>query len=349
MAQSFDGDRLQLSGEAVPITDPVGVFGAFRWFTVSASGVLAYRLGSDSQRQLTWFDSKGTVLGHVGDPSLYRELALSPDGKRVAVYQANDQFDLWLFDLARGGKARFTFTPNFERYPVWSADGSQIAYCSGMADNKDVGIYRKASNGATDPELLLKTGEVICPEDWSRDGKYLLYGVIGSSHIDLWVRPIAGKPNDKGAPFLSGHFQYADAQFSPDGRWIAYDSNESGKNEVYVRPFTPGGTSMAGDGKWMISSAGGEQPRWSRDGKKIVYWQDTGKLMSVPVEASGSALKPGVATPLFDLPIGVGTGGLTSLWDMTPDGAQFLANTYAAAAADAPITVVLNWLSGVKH
>lgn len=214
---------------------------------------------------------------------------------------------------------------------------------------RNVGIYRKASNGATDPELLLKTGEVICPEDWSRDGKYLLYGVIGSSHIDLWVRPIAGKPNDKGAPFLSGHFQYADAQFSPDGRWIAYDSNESGKNEVYVRPFTPGGTSMAGDGKWMISSAGGEQPRWSRDGKKIVYWQDTGKLMSVPVEASGSALKPGVATPLFDLPIGVGTGGLTSLWDMTPDGAQFLANTYAAAAADAPITVVLNWLSGVKH
>ncbi len=351
MAQPFDAARMEVSSEAVPITDPVGLFGAFRWFTASPGGVLAYRLGGDSQRQLTWFDNKGAMLGHVGDPSVYREITISPDGKRAATYIQNDQFDIWLFDLARGGRTRFTFSPNFERYPVWSGDGSQIAYCAGASGNKDVGIYKRASNGATEPELLLKTGEVICPEDWSHDSKYLLYGVVGTTKIDLWVLPITGKPGEaKGAPFVSSQFQNADARFSPDGRWVAYTSNESGRNEVYVRPFTPGGSSMAGDGKWMISNAGGAQPKWSRDGKKLFYWQETGKLMAVDVDTAGSALKAGVPAPMFDLPIGgPGLGSLISFWDMTPDGSQILANTALASAANAPITVVLNWQAALKR
>jgi Tol biopolymer transport system component len=351
MAQPFDAARMELSGEPVPITDPVGTFGAFSWFTASPNGALAYRLGGDSQRQLTWFDSKGSLLGHIGDPAVYREFALSPDGKRAVVFQQNEQLDLWLFDLARGGKTRFTFTPGVDRFPVWSPDGSQIAYCTFSNDNKDVGIYRKASNGATEPEQWLKNGQTICPEAWSHDGKYLLYAVIGGTKDDLWVLPMTGKPGEtKPAPFLTSQFTLTDARFSPDGRWIAYTSNESGKNEVYVRPFTPGGSSMAGEGKWIISTAGGSQPQWSRDGKKILYWQETGKLMSVDVDTSGAAIKPGVPAPLFDLPIAApNSGSLTSYWDMTPDGSQILANTPLASAATAPITVVLNWQSAIRR
>jgi Tol biopolymer transport system component len=353
MAQPFDAARMEVSGDAVPINDPIGAFGAFGWFTASPGSILAYRLTGESQRQITSFDSKGATLGHLGDPALYRELAISPDGRKVVAYQQNDQFDLWMFDLARGGKTRFTFTPGFDRYPVWSPESNQIAYCAGTS-NDEADIYRKASNGATEPELLLKIARrVICPQDWSHDGKYLLYADVDNTKVDLWVLPLAGKPGEaKPAPFLTGHFNNLFARFSPDGRWIAYTSNESGKNEIFVRPFTPGGSSMAGEGKWMVSNAGGSQPHWSRDGKKLFYWQETGKLMSVDIEAAGSSFKPGIPAPLFDLPIGTpGTsaGVVTSIWDMTPDGSQILGNTQQGPSATGPVTVVLNWQAALKR
>lgn len=287
------------------------------------------------------------MLGHIGEPGLYSEVELSPDGKRAALYQPSDQFDVWLFDLARGAKTRFTFTPRFDRYPIWSPDGSQIVYCDGNSNNTDIGIYRKASSGAGEPELLLKTGEIACPQDWSRDGKYLLYAVAEKNKVDLWVLPMTVKPSDaKPIPYLTSQFNQLQARFSPDGRWVVYESNESGKNEVYVRPFTPGGGSLAGDGKWMISNGNGMEPRWRRDGKQILYWNSTGKLMAVDVDTSGASIKAGIPTPLFDLPIGgPGTGGLTNMWDLTPDGSQILASTEIGSAATTPITIVLNWQS----
>jgi Tol biopolymer transport system component len=350
MAQSFDAAALELGGEPVPIAAQIGFFGNSAWFSASASGALVYRTAGSVQRQLTWFDRKGDVLSHVGEPGVYSEVELSPDGTRAAFYQPSDQFDLWLFDLARSGRTRFTFAPGFDRYPIWSPDGSQIAYCSGNNNDTDVGLYRKASNGAGEPELLLKNGQVICPQDWSRDGKYLLYARVDRNKVDLWVLPMTGKPSEaKPMPYLISQFNQLEARFSPDGRWVAYESNESGKNEVYVRPFTPGGSSLAGEGKWMISNGNGMEPRWRRDGKQILYWNSTGKLMAVDVGAGGSSIKPGVPTPLFDLPIGgPGTGGLTSSWDLTPDGGEILANTEVGSAATAPITVVLNWQSMLR-
>ena len=347
MAQPFDAGALELSGDPAPVAEQIGLFGASAWFSASGNGILAYRTGGNMQRQLTWFDRKGEVLGHVGEPALYSEVELSPDGKRAALYQPSDQFDIWLFDLARGAKTRFTFTPRFERYPIWSPDGSQIAYCAGNSNNTDIGIYRKASSGAGEQELLLKTGQINCPQDWSHDGKYLLYAVAERNKVDLWVLPMTVKPSDaKPILYLTSQFNQLQARFSPDGRWVAYESNESGKNEVYVRPFNPGGGSVAGDGKWMISNGNGMQPRWRRDGKQILYWNSTGKLMAVDVDTSGSSIKAGIPMPLFDLPIGgPGTGGLTNLWDLTPDGGQILASTEIGSAATTPITIVLNWQS----
>jgi hypothetical protein len=162
---------------------------------------------------------------------------------------------------------------------------------------------------------------------------------------------MTGKPGDaKPMPYVQGHFTELGARFSPDGRWVAYVSTESGKNEIYVRPFTPGGASLAGDGKWMISNGNGIQPRWRRDGKQILYWNTTaGKLMAVDVEVAGASLKPGVPTPLFDLPIGGANGTLTDSWDITPDGSQILGSTEIGAGANAPITVVLNWQAALRR
>jgi len=352
LAQPFDAAALEFKGDPVPIAEQIGSFGRSAWYSVSASGALAYRTGGSGQRQLTWFDRKGNVLGHLGEPGLYYDVALSPDGKQAAVYQPSDQYDIWLYDLARGGKTRFTFTPTFDRYPIWSPDGRQIAYCSGKSNNTDIGIYRKPSNGAGEPELLLKTGEISCPEDWSRDGKYLMYSTLDSNQTksDLWVLPMSGKPGDaKPMLYLQSHFMQLQAHFSPDGRWVAYSSNESGKWEVYVRPFTPGGASPAGDGKWMISNGNGMEPRWRRDGKQIFYWNTLGKLTAVDIEAGAASLKPGLPTPLLDLPIAESSPGITNIWDMTIDGSQVLASTGVDIAANAPITVVLNWRAAIKR
>jgi serine/threonine protein kinase len=350
MAQPFDASSLELGGDPVPVAEQIGLFGASAWVSASGNGALAYRTGGSMQRQLTWFDRKGDVLGHIGEPAVYSDVELSPDGKRAALYQPFDQFDIWLFDLARGAKTRFTFTPRFERYPIWSPDGSQIAYCAGNGNNTDIGIYRKASSGAGEPELLLKTGQINCPQDWSRDGKYLLYALAEKNKVDLWVLPMTLKPSDaKPIPYLTSQFNQLQARFSPDGRWVAYESNESGKNEVYVRPFNPGGGYLAGDGKWMISNGNGMEPRWRRDGKQILYWNSTGKLMAVDVDTNGSSIKAGIPTPLFDLPIGgQATGGLTNLWDLTPDGSQILASTEIGSATTTPITIVLNWQSMLR-
>jgi Tol biopolymer transport system component len=346
MAQPFDARALELSGEPVPVAEQIGLFGASAWFSASGNGVLAYRTGGSTQRQLTWFDRKGDVISHVGEPAAYSDVELSPDGKRAAFYQPSGQFDIWLVDLTRTARTRFTFTPRFDRYPIWSPDGNQIVYCDGTMNDTDIGIYRKASNGAGEPELLLKTGHTICPQDWSRDGKYLLYA-SADKNVDLWVLPMTVKPGDaKPMPYLTSQFNQLEARFSPDGRWVAYESNESGKNEVYVRPFTPGGRSLAGDGKWMISNGNGIEPRWRRDGKQILYWNTNGKLMAVDVDTSGASIKAGIPAPLFDLPIGgPGTSGLTNMWDQTPDGSQILASTEIGSAATTPITIVLNWQS----
>ena len=344
MAQPFDTSRLELAGAPAPVAAQVGVNNENGFFAGSAAA-LAYRTGAGRIRQLAWYDRKGAVLGTVGNPASYLEVELSPDGSRAAAFDFDDQQDIWLFDLARNASTRLTFDPGPERCPLWSPDASQIVFTSNGARE----LYRKAANGGG-MELLLKSPEQKYPQDWSRDGRYLMYVAIDAKKgADLWVLPLKGER--KPAKVLATPFYESQARFSPDGRWIVHRSNESGSVQIYVRPFVLPGSSSAGTdrGKWMISNGGGYQPRWRRDGKEILYLSPSGQMMSVEVKSTGDSFQAAKPTPLFDaIPDMASTQLVTTLWDMTPDGQRFLLNTTAANSKASPITVVLNWQAGLK-
>ena len=189
MAQPFDPGKQELTGEAVPVAEQVGSAGSGGYFAASA-GALAYRAGGGTGRQFTWYDRKGMLTGTVGGQAALNEIELSPDGTRVVSFQDDAQQDLWLFDFARAANTRFTFEAGADRYPVWSPDGNQIAYTSA---SESTNLFRKPSNGAGDAELLLKSPEPKYPQDWSRDGRYLLYAVNNAkTNVDLWVLPLEG-------------------------------------------------------------------------------------------------------------------------------------------------------------
>jgi Tol biopolymer transport system component len=347
MAQPFDEGRLELTGEPAPVAENVASAGSGGYFTASA-GALVYRSGGGAGRRLTWFDRKGTVLGTAGAEASYDEVALSPDGSRAAVFQDDGQFDIWLLEFARGATSRFTFSGGSQRNQVWSPDGSQIVFTSGVLTSPE--LQRKASNGAGEAEILFRSPEQKAPQDWSRDGQFLLYMVLmPKTGLDLWV--LADPSGErKPVPFLETPFNEYQAQFSPDGRWISYTSNESGAGEIYVRPFAPSGSSAAGGGKWMISNGSGFQARWRRDGKELLYLSSAGGMMSVDVNTSGGTFQASVPKPLFDVPIygGAAATTVTGRWDMTADAQKFLVTTIAPQAVSAPITVLLNWQGGLK-
>jgi Tol biopolymer transport system component len=346
MAQPFDERRLELTGEPVPVAEQVGRNGATTgYFSASATGALAYRSGAGDSSRLTWFDRQGKVLSAAADPGQYGDLALSPDGARVAVTRRDGSNEnIWLLDLARGVSTRFTFDPARDANPVWSPDGTQIVFTSSRKGLFD--LYRKPASGAGEDQLLLQSNESKYPQDWARDGRFLLYAVISkNSGSDLWVLPASGGAPGEGkpAPFLATPFSENHGQFSPDGRWVAYTSNESGGSDVYVRAFP---ASSDGGGKWQVSNAGGRQPRWRRDSKELFYFSLDDKLMSVEVSA-GLTFKAGVPKPLFAAPVG-GSGFNGWHWDVAPDGQRFLIETTVEDANSTAMTVVLDWTSLLK-
>jgi Tol biopolymer transport system component len=232
--------------------------------------------------------------------------------------------------------------------PVWSPDGSRIVF-----DLPVNGLYLKAASGAGKEELLLKSSGPTSPDDWSRDGRFLLYSAFDpKTGYDLWVLPDPGRaPGDRKppTPVIQTQFNERQGQFSPDSRWIAYVSDESGRPEVYVQPFP---ASSGGGSKVKISGDGGDQPRWRRDGKELFYFSPGGKLMAVDVVATSPVLQAGIPKLLFQAP--VFSGGASAMgmdvfrWDVAPDGKRFLINTAAAPAVSEPVTVVLNWTAGLK-
>jgi eukaryotic-like serine/threonine-protein kinase len=353
MAMPFDAERLKMVGEPIPVAEQV------RSFSASPTGVLVYWSGTSSvtgpsrgniQGKLTWFDSTGKALGTIGDSGLYRTLAISPDGKRIAFERADPQNfsnrNIWIYDLARGVTTRFTFGTGWDANPVWSPDGSRIAF-GGLRTGK-FDIYQKASNLAGEDELVFTSGAQKLPSSWSPDGRFLLfYSPVGATHV--WVLPLDGPAADrKPFPLEQSEFFQAVGRFSPDGRWIAYQSNESGKDEVYVRPFgatsaggvsSPTGSSIAG--KWMVSKDGGEVPLWRRDGKELFYISPNGMAMAVDVNTTG-VFQAGIPKPLFKVTPGV------LYWDVTSDGKRFLMPAPSASDASVPFTVVLNWQAALK-
>jgi Tol biopolymer transport system component len=339
MAQPFDPDRLVLSGEPFPVAEQIQTFVSYGFFAASHSGVLAYQTGTAGPGpQLAWLDRTGTVLGTVGAPVLNANLALAPDGRQAMVTRLGD---LWLLDLVRDGLAtRFTFDAALDTNPVWSPAGDRIVFSS--ARNSSVDLYQKAASGAGVEEVLLATTKDEIATSWSADGRYLLYNE-GPPPNDIWALPMSG--DKKPFPVLQTQANETQGQFSPDGKWIAYVSNESGRGEVYVAPFK--GSSASG-GKWQVSTSGGNQPRWRPDGKEILYVSPSPntQLMAATVSAEGETFTVGVVTSLFRVRL-PNTGG--SFYQVGPDGNRLLFNLAPEGpAAPAPITVVLNWTAALK-
>jgi len=355
MAQPFDAERLELIGDAVPIAEGVaigGQQGAAGAFTVSQSGILAYQTGPAGiasgdptglgvSTRLIWLDRSGKQIGVLGEPARFGNLQLAPDGKRLAVSVgdlAERSSNIWLFDVARGLRTRFTFDPSDELSSVWSPDGSRIVFNASRKGVPIYGLYQKASSGAGDEEELLTDSPSLKQlVDWSQDGRFVLFMVGFPKPLNsLWVLPLFG--DRKPFPFRETQFDETFGRFSPDGRWIAYSSNESGRNEVYVTRF-PGPR-----GKSQVSAAGGTQPRWRRDGKEIFYLDPDNRMVSAAVNGAGSAFEVGAVRSLF----ATRAGGPGSVYDVSPDGQRFLVNTLVEEAAPAPITLVVNWPALVK-
>jgi serine/threonine protein kinase/Tol biopolymer transport system component len=347
MAQPFNTDRLELTGDAVPVADGVDIGGATGRtgaFSVSQTGVLAYQTGSAGMgSQLIWFDRAGKQIVALGDQADYGGVELSPDGTRAAVTildPTRRTRDLWLYDVARGLRTRFTFDPAEETAAVWSPDGSRIGFGSARKGLFD--LYVKPSSGAGNEELLLDEAlnVDVLPTSWSPDGRSVLYVRAGGSSTgnDLRVLPLSG--DRKASVFLQTPFSEAGGRFSPDGRWIAYQSNESGRYEVYVAPFRGPG------GKWQISTAGGVSPRWRRDGREMYYLAPDNRLMAALVNGESSAFQVGVVRALFETRPRPGVNA--SPYDASADGQRFLVNTLMQEATSAPITLVVNWTAALK-
>jgi len=357
VARRFDAARGALSGDRVTVadalaTDANGNVGAF---SVSATGLVTYRAGGAARTQLTWFNRAGQPLGTLGAPDAAQfEPTLSPDGRQVAVERrAQGNIDIWLIDTAR--TTRFTFGPAIDRWPVWSPDGSRLVFSQQRAGTFD--LYQKPANGAGAEALLLASPESKAATSWSPDGRSLLYtNVSPKTSNDVWVLPMALRPSTgsgrpdlvegrepqgdpKPLPFLNSTFDERSSAFSPDGHWVAYESDESGRSEIYVRPFPGPG------GQWQVSTAGGKDPRWRPDGKELYYVSPDGRLMAAPIGSSGTALQPGLPTALFQPRIAGGGGrfgGTRQQYDVAPDG-RFLINVNVDEGTAAPITVITNW------
>jgi len=342
MAQAFDSRRLELTGEAAPVAEQVGNnTNTTGYFSASDTGALVYLSAGGTNSRLMWFDRQGKALGPASEPGRYLHLKLSPDGTQVAASRRDGKnVDIWLLEFARGTSTRLTFDPERHNFPIWSPDGSQIVFAYSQKGTTD--LYRKPSSGAGEEEALLKSNESKYPTDWSGDGRFLLYTVNGpKTRSDIWMLPLDG--DHKATPFLATPFMEGHARFSPDGHWVVYQSNESGRTEVYVRSFP-----SSGGGKWMVSSGGGSMPRWRKDGKELLYFAPDNRLMSVEVSTTGVSFQAGVPKPLFKAPAPVLLGVVIGdNWDVTADGQRFLVNTIEDSNLQ-PITVVLNWQAGLK-
>ena len=339
VARRFDATRGALSGDPVIVADALAIDATLNVgaFSVSATGLVTYRAGGGARNQLTWFDRAGQALGTLGAPDATQlDPTLSPDGRQVAVWRvAQSNTDIWLIDAAR--TTRFTFDPAADLYPVWSPDGRRLVF-SRLVRAGILDLYQKPANGGGAEALLLASPETKAATSWSADGRSLLYSAQSPNTAnDVWVLPMAGDP--KPWPFLNSTFTEATSAYSRDGQWVAYQSDESGRYEIYVRPFPGPG------GQWQVSTAGGKDPRWRPDGQELYYIAPDGRLMAAPIASSGTALQPGLPTALFQPRIALGgTPNISARqqYDVAPDG-RFLINVNADEGTAAPITVITNW------
>jgi Tol biopolymer transport system component len=338
MGQSFNARTLQLDGEAFRIAENIRNLPQYGAAAVSVSdtGTLVYRLGSSAGPRIAWFDRNGKqleMINQTGDSAAPR---LSPDETRVLVERHDGgQSDIWIIDLARGTNSRLTFSPKNETEAIWSPDGSHVIYAV-ESDGKKA-IYQKLATGSGSEELLFKSDMDSAPTDWSRDGRFVSFVSRGNPKTgnDLFVVPMMGER--KPQPLIQTQFTDNSAQFSPDGKWVVYWSDESGTQQTYVQPFPPTGE------KVQISVDGGAQARWRGDGKELFFVSLDNRMMAVDVEFAPK-LHVSVPKPLFQIP---GYLGANSRYSVTRDGKRFLL-AVNSDLTDSPITVTLNWTAKLK-
>jgi serine/threonine protein kinase len=366
LAQPFDAAKLRLAGTARSVPEPVAYNRGWSqgYFAVSENGLLAYL--RPWQGQLTWFDRTGRRLGTVGEPGHYGIwVGLSPDGKQAAATRldpSTETYTIWLIDLARGISSRFMSGSTDARYywrrsPLWSPDGARIVFSTASDDSRQrlhvlekggvrhMDLYEKDARGGSKEVLLLKSDRDKFATNWSPDGRFVLYEQASDyqeaspgtapTGSTLWSLPLSGDRKPVPLPGEPGIL-------SPNGKWIAYLSDESGQSEIYVRSFVGAEASLKdrANGKWRISTGGGMNPHWRRDGREVFYRTGDGKMMAVEV-STGPTLEPGVPRPLFDLP-----ASQYDDFDVTADGQRFLMFTRVEGSSSA--IVVSNWMKELK-
>jgi serine/threonine protein kinase len=331
MAQPFDPSAIELTGDAFAIDENVGFLANyFRGaFAASSNGILAYQQGFGVESQLIRMDSDGRELGKIGEVDRYQQIRLSPDGKKLAVTLfdlGSGTGDLWLYDISRQAKSRLTFDEANDVMPVWSPDGTRIAFQSGRTGAGD--IYARQAGGGSAAELLYSGDRIDAPEDWSPDGAHIAFNK-GAGSNDLWILPLDG-----GDPFplIQSEFDVGYARFSPDGRWIGYCSNESGRYELYVTRFP------SGEGKWQLSIDGADWlVGWREDGGEIYYLDLEGDMYAVEVSL-GDDLVAGIPRELFPT-------RADRSWDVTGDGREFIIGKPVNETSDLTTTLIINWLT----
>jgi Tol biopolymer transport system component len=340
MAQPFDQHRMETGGDPVPIAEQVGTVLSRGFFSVSPAGVLAYRGGGGAMLQLSWYNREGHLLGHPGDRADYLDVALSPDDSRVAYSRTTQSAgrQIWILDLARGIQNRFTFQAQGARSPVWSPDGRHLAFGSqGVRE-----IYVQEVDGASNA-MPVYASQGAGPSDWSRDGRFLIISQP-LNRYDLAAIPDPLRAGTHEAiPVANSTFSEMHGQVSPDGRYFAYTSNESGEAEIYVCPFPPGD---GRNGKWLVSSGGGAQPRWRGDGKEIFYLDPGHRMMAADI-STRPGFQSSTPHPLFASPA-ISGNQFFFQYDVTRDGKRFLMIGPIEGSVSEPATVVLNWEAALK-
>jgi Tol biopolymer transport system component len=347
MAQGFDADTLELKGEAFPLAEQTvrnPTIGR-AMFSVSDNGVLVFRAGGINSNQLIWFDRSGKQLGVLTPPGYYSAPSFSPDEKKVAISRRDRQTgaaaDIWLIDLERGTQIRLTTDPDSDTYPSWSPNGDRVTFVA--TRNGATSIYQKPSNGVSPEEPLVSSAELKYNPHWSPDGQYIIYSQLNpKTNVDLYLLSLSG--DRKSTSLLQTNFIEAQARFSPNGRWIAYISNETGQFEVYVESFPATGA------KLPISIGGGSQPQWRADGRELYYYAADRKLVAVEVNGDGPTLKVGEVRPLFEIRVNAvdqsfpGNGYYT----VTHDGKRFLVSSLPDNPDRQQINVIVNWMADFK-
>jgi Tol biopolymer transport system component/tRNA A-37 threonylcarbamoyl transferase component Bud32 len=337
--------------------DPVALGGAEDYSGSAASaildlsaagtGLLAYRIGPRTQSQIVRRPRSGSAAEAIAPFDDYATPALSPDGRSLAVGRADpssSRYNTWILDISRRAFSRFTFDTSMQFYAVWSPDGRWIFFNSGVGRDDYSNLFVRAASGAGEKQRVTTAETIQVAYAWSPDGRFRMYGEMSPNNSwDLWIQPTA--PDGKPFPFLQSPATEVHGQFSPDGKWIAYTSNESGTAQVYVQPFTGGPASGA---KSLISPGAGRQPRWRGDGREIFYVAADGKLMAVAVKPSGTGLEVGAPAPLFDARLVFVPSIARFSYDVTRDGQQFYLLARDENTKTIPVTVLIDWQALLK-